>query len=128
MKSNAPKYRWFFYRISETSEPNDIGEYEHIYTLLTSGFFKKEVVRKPIQIEDASVSQSEIQYLLRGVWLKQYEEVLTNQCIAYCPAVKKVAELISSPVDNTGQSKEIFIYIVDNILREIDIDKLCLTV
>lgn len=114
----APRYRWFFYK--RVKGTGSLGQPLNQVDLVISGFFSKERAKKPIEILDASVSVPEAQYVLRGAYLHRYKTVITSDLFAWCPALNEVVEVLGTPVDDTGEQREIFIYVMDNVEREVD--------
>lgn len=115
----TPRYQWFFYQRMETAEIDARGRPVETYTALVSGYFAKEQARKPVEINDASSITDERQYVLLGAWVSRYDQVIASDTIAYCPAEDKCYEVLATPVDVTGERREIMIYVTDNIKRTI---------
>ena len=116
----TPRYKWFFYnRISGTAT-DDRGRPVEEYVAVVSGMFAKEQARKPVEIIDASAITDESQYVLLGAWTPRYEQVIKSDAVAYCPAENKCYEVLSVPVDVTGEHRNTMIYVTDNIKRSVD--------
>ena len=115
--NNAPRNRVFIYskRYVELSE----GEPEIFYDLEVAGYFAKELVRKPIEVSSSSVVHSEIQYVFRGVWIPKYDTLPTD-LLCFVPAKDEIYETISRPVEQKNKKREVFLYVTENIQRDID--------
>lgn len=120
----TPRYRYFFYQRITTDEVDARGRPVEEYSALVSGLFAKEQARKPVEITEASSIIDERQYVLLGAWVSRYDQVITSDTVAYCPAEDKCYEVLATPVDITGERREVMIYITDNIERTIDTSQL----
>ena len=119
----TPRYRWFFYQQMTSTDVDEFGKPTISYVPKLSGFFALEKARNPIEIMDASSIVSEIQYVLSGAWVPQYE-IIQSGMIAWCPATDKVMEILGEPLDAAGDHLRVVIYVADNVYREVDTSQL----
>lgn len=96
---------------------------EDEWSLVTSAFCSIELASKPIEIVDGNTTTAQTQILLRTDYNRRLL-TLDTHCIAFAPATRRIYELVGDPIDRTGLSRELFIYVVDNVTRTIDMDSL----
>lgn len=120
----TPRYKWFFYQRIDGASVDVRGRPVEEYVAVVSGLFAKEQARKPVEIIDASAVTHESQYVLLGAWVSRYEEVIKSDMVAYCPAERKCYEVLSVPIDVTGERLTSMIYVTDNVKRTIDVNSL----
>lgn len=125
-RRHGPRQRWFFYLPEQT--PSAAGTLSRDDPTTTdpvlSGFFNTELAKKPIEISDSSVNFGQIQWVLIGTWFRHLENSVTSEMLAWCPETDRVMEVLARPVDMVGDRLEAFIYVVENVRRNIDTSQL----
>ena len=97
---------------------------EDEWTLVTAAQCSIERASKPIEIVDGFTTTDQTQFVLRANWNRKLLSLDTH-CIALVvhPA-NRLMELVGRPVDNNQSMRELLVYVVDNVTRNIDIDSL----
>lgn len=116
----TPRYRWLFYQRATSDDTDVYGEPEETITFITSGFFAYERAKLPVEVQDASETIDEVQYVLLGSYSRHYHTTITRDLFAWCPALDRLVEVLADPVDDSGNQERIVIYVVDNVKRDLD--------
>lgn len=121
IKPRTPRYQWYFLQRESAATVDAYGEPTEAFTYVTSGLFAFEKAKRPVQIEDAGATISNIQYLLMGSYSKHYATSIKSDLLAWCPALDNmVVELLGDSIDPDGYQEKLWIYAMRNVERVYD--------